>query len=139
VTLTENYDRREKKHLLLIDPVVRVRLPLRKPLREPQSDLVLSRFNRVRTVADVSSNIDGIVTADSARGRIGRLGGTKHNATSLDSSKTLPDHADDRTGAHVIDQTSKESLGRKISIVSLKKRSLRLVHLQGGKLESLFS
>ena len=46
-------------------------------LGEPQADLVFSRLDRVRAVADISSHIDGVVTADGAGSGVSGSGSTK--------------------------------------------------------------
>ena len=45
------------------------------------------------------------------------VGGTKHSATSLDSVKSLPDHADDGSGSHVLNQAREEGLALEVSVV----------------------
>lgn len=63
---------------LLVDPVELSGLVALDLLwLEPQSNLLLRALNRVGTVADVATDIDGIVTSDGARGRSKRVGGTE--------------------------------------------------------------
>ena len=97
--------------LVLVDPRLRVAGPFVDTLREPEGDLALGILDGVRAVADVSSNINCEVAADSARGRVGGSRGTKHDTASLDGTHTLPNHAANRAGGHVIDQSAEEALG----------------------------
>ena len=46
-----------------------------------------------------------------------RVGRTEHSAASLDSIKTLPDHADNGAGSHVLDETREEGLALEVSVV----------------------
>ncbi len=112
-------------------------VPASDTLREPQGNLTLSILDGVRSVADVSSDIDGEITADGTRSGVRRLGSTKHDTSSFDGVLALPNHAANRAGQHVLDQTSEKSLGRQISVVSLEQLALRLVELQSLELESL--
>jgi hypothetical protein len=61
--------------LFLVDPGL-LALLIRMDLLwlEPQSDFLLSALDTVRAVADVATDIDGIVTADCTRGRLQRVG-----------------------------------------------------------------
>jgi hypothetical protein len=62
---------------LLIDPVILSRLPgLNLTLLEPESNFLLGVLDAVGTVADVASDIDGVVTTDGTWGRGKRVGGT---------------------------------------------------------------
>lgn len=45
------------------------------------------------------------------------VGSTEHDATGLDGVESLPDHADDGAGCHVLDQTGEERLALEIGIV----------------------
>jgi hypothetical protein len=126
-----------RKYLVLVDPDSRVSVPGVGALREPKSDLVLSSLDGVRSVADVSSDIKGEVATDGSRSGVDWLGGTQHNAAGLDSVQALPDHAADRAGSHVLNKSSEESLGGKVSIVSLEQLTLRGVQLECHELEAL--
>jgi hypothetical protein len=61
--------------LFLVDPGL-LALLIRMDLLwlEPQSDLLLSALDTIGAMADVATNIDGIVTADGTRGRCKRVG-----------------------------------------------------------------
>ena len=54
-----------------------MRCPVTHAFREPKSDLLLSVLNRVRSVTDVTSDVNAEVTTDGTAKRISRLGGTK--------------------------------------------------------------
>ena len=66
--------------LLLIDPLVLGALPVQHLLGlEPQGDLLLSVLNAVAAVADVTTDINGVVAANGSRGRCQRVGGAKES------------------------------------------------------------
>lgn len=69
---------------------------------EPSAKLV----NPASTVGNVRTD-----------GRCQGVGGTEHDTASLDSIKSLPDHANNRAGGHVLDQTREEGLSLEISVV----------------------
>ena len=67
---------------LLIDPVELSILILLDLVRlEPQRDLLLGTLDTVRAVADVSTDIDGVVTSDGAWVGCKRVGGTEDGWT----------------------------------------------------------
>jgi len=106
---------------LLVDPVELSRLPALDLLRlEPQSNFLLCALDAVGAVADVATDIDGIVTTDSAGGRGKRVGSTEDGAAGLASITPFPDHGDDGTAQHVCDETLEERLRGEIFVVLLK-------------------
>lgn len=63
---------------LLVDPVELGRLPGDDiTILEPQSNLLLGVLDRVGTVADVATDVNGVVTTDGAGGRGQGVGGTQ--------------------------------------------------------------
>ncbi len=63
----------------LVDPVMLSGLPaLDLAFAEPQSNLFLGTLNTIGTVADVATNINGIVTSDGTRGGRKRICGTEN-------------------------------------------------------------
>jgi len=88
-------------------------------------------------MADVSTNIDAEITADSAWLGVGGLRSTEHLSTSLDRVVTFPDHGTDRPRAHVLNEASEESLLRKISIVLFHVLLAGTAELHGDKFETL--
>jgi hypothetical protein len=116
------------KHLFLIDPVVLGGLPaLDFTLVEPESNLLLSRLDGVRAVADVAADVlgrnpcqrddlergggrekthNGVVTTDGTWLRGQWVGGTEKGTASLDGITALPDHGTDGTAAHVYRQSN---------------------------------
>ena len=63
---------------LLVDPVMLSGLPaLNFPWLEPQGNLLLCTLDAIGTVADVATDVNGIVTTNGTRGRGKRVGGTK--------------------------------------------------------------
>ncbi|GMT02925.1 hypothetical protein PENTCL1PPCAC_25098, partial [Pristionchus entomophagus] len=87
---------------------------------EPVSDLTVGRLDRVRTVADVAANLDGEVSADGSGSGGERVGGSEHDTALLDDVESLPDHGDDGSGDHVVDEGGEEGLLLQIDVVLLK-------------------
>jgi len=97
--------------LFLVDPVVLGRFPLENlTLLEPESDFLLGILDTVGTVADVASDIDGIVTTDGTWERVFWVGGTEDGTAGLDSITTFPNHGEDRSAQHVLDESWEEWL-----------------------------
>lgn len=87
---------------LLVDPIELGTLVLLNFLRlEPQSNFLLGRLNTIGAVADVSANIDGIVTSDGARGGSERIGSTENGSTGLAGVSSFPDHGEDGAREHI--------------------------------------
>lgn len=107
-------------------------------LGEPQSDLLVGRLDGVRSVQDVASDLDAEVSADGSGQGIGGVGGSQHLAAGLDDVQALPDHRDDGSGAHVVDQSGEEGTGAQVSVVLLQELLLGLWGVQGWGLESGF-
>lgn len=84
---------------------------------EPQTNFAFSRFNRVRTVTDVTTNFDTEVTTDGTGGTGQGVGFTQHLTTSLDDVLTGPDHTDNGAGGHVFDQGGEETLTLQITVL----------------------
>jgi len=82
-------------------------------------------------VADIPSGGDAEVSADGTGLRVQGVGGTKHEATSLDNFSSLPNHTDNGARKHVLDEGGEERLLREILVVLLEE-SLR----GSGKLKS---
>ena len=79
---------------------------------EPQSDFFFSRIDSIRSVANISTDIDAEVASDGAWGRSKWVGGAEHGSSLFDSVFALPNHAADRARVHVFDEASKEWLAR---------------------------
>lgn len=105
-------------------------------LLEPQSDLLLSRLDRVRAVADVSAHVQGKVTSDGTRGRGQGVGGTQNGSTGLDSILTLPNSGENRSRQHVGQQGGEEGLGLQVSVVLLQLVLRGRHQLDGDQLET---
>ena len=84
----------------LVDPSGGVVRPVAESLAvgEPESDLGLSGLDGVRSVDDVTANIDAEVATDGAWCGVERLCGTEHFAASDDSIVTFPDHSANGAG-----------------------------------------
>lgn len=86
-------------------------------------------------MADVTSNSQAEITTDGSYRYAGKyrtmergkdkltdgglqgVGCTEHDATSLDRIQTLPDHGNNRTRRHVLDQAGEEAFALEISVV----------------------
>lgn len=113
------------------------RLPrLNLTLLEPESDLLLGVLDAVGAVADVASDVDGVVAADGAGGGGERVGGSEENTAGLDGITTFPDHGADWSAAHILDESWEEWLGGEILIVLLEVLLAGSHQLDSGKLES---
>merc|ERR1719260_64617 len=104
---------------------------------EPESNFVISRFNSVRPMTDVATNVNGVVSPDGSRKRGGRGCLTKHHASSFDSVQTLPNHGAHWSTGHVGHQTAEEALAGQVSIVLLQMFHRGRHQLHGHQLESL--
>lgn len=122
---------------LLVNPRHGSRSPLDDALREPEVDFLLGGLGGVRAVADVSADVDSVVTSDRSRSRLARLGCAEQLAALNSGVVTLPDHGENRRGLHELDQTTEERLLLKVSVVSLEVGLRRLDELHGDELESL--
>lgn len=85
-------------------------------------------------MADVSADGEGKVTSDGTRGGGQGVGGTQDGSTGLDGVQTLPDHTDDGTRVHVLDQTGEEGLLLQVGVVVLQVFLTRGTHLQADEL-----
>ena len=95
-----------------VNPSLGVGLPLDElSLGEPESDLGVGRLDGIGTVNDVAADIDAEVATDGAWGRVERLGGTEHLASSKNSVVTFPDHGADRARCGVVNESLEEALG----------------------------
>jgi hypothetical protein len=85
-------------------------------------------------VADVSADGEGKVTSDGTGGGSQGVGGTQDGSTGLDGVQTLPDHTDDGTRVHVLDQTGEEGLLLQVGVVVFQVFLTRGTHLQTDEL-----
>lgn len=90
--------------------------------------------SRVGTVADVSADGEGKVTSDGTGGGLQGVGGTQDGSTGLDSVQTLPDHTDNGTRVHVLDQTGEEGLLLQVGVVVFQVFLTGSAHLQSDEL-----
>ena len=66
-------------HLLFVNPIVLSELVLQDLLfSEPQRNFLLCTFDAVRAVADITSDIDGVIPADSSRLGLKGVGRSKN-------------------------------------------------------------
>ena len=71
-------------------------------------------------MTDVTANFDTEVTTDGAGLGILGVGLAQHNSAGLDDIGALPNHGNDRSGGHVLDQSTEERLGTQIGIMRLQ-------------------
>jgi len=100
---------------------------------------VLRALHRIGTVDDVATDFDAEVAANRTRLGRRRVGGADDLATRLDDILALPNHGDDRTGAHVGHETAEEGLGAQIRVVLLGVFLAHVHHLHRAKGEALAS
>ena len=103
---------------------------------KPKINFMFGTLNGVRSVTDVSSNIDTEVATNSTWFRVLWSGGTEHLSSGLDGIVTFPDHSNDWSRGSVLDERWEETLGGKISVVSLELGLSWSALLHGNELES---
>jgi hypothetical protein len=106
-------------------------------LFKPKSNFFLGIFDRVTSVANVTSHFNAKVSTNGSRGRVQRIGSTQHFASSRHGFLAFPNHANDGSRHHVLAKLGEERLGDQILVVSVQKFSSGLLGLQGGELVSL--
>jgi len=122
---------------LLVDPGAGVVVIGVDTIGEPELDLVLGGLDGIGAVADVAADVEAQVTTDGTGSGIGGVGGADDLAAGLDDLLTLPDHAHDGAGAHVVDEVAEEGLGGEIGVVLLGVGLLGLHHLHAAEEETL--
>lgn len=93
-------------------------------------------LDSVGTVADVASDLDGVVSSDGAGKRSLWVSFAKHHTAHLDDVQAFPNHGADWARVHVLDQTGEEWLGGQISVVLLEVFLAWHAELHGDELES---
>jgi len=104
---------------------------------EPKGDLSVGGLDGIGAVADVTADIDAVVTTDGAGLGVEGLGSTEHLAAGEDGVVTLPDHSADGAGGHVLDETREESLAGEVSVMLLHVGLSWGAELHGDELEAL--
>ena len=95
----------------LVHPLGGVVLPLDELIvREPESNLLLGALDGVRSMDDVSANINAEIATDGAWFGVRWLGGTEHLASGSDGVVTFPDHGDDWARGGVVHESCEEWL-----------------------------
>ena len=87
---------------------------------EPQGDLLLGRLDSIGSVQDVAADLDAEVTTDGSGQGVSGVGGSQHLAAGLDHVQALPDHGDNGSRAHVVDQSGEEGAGAQVGVVLLQ-------------------
>ena len=93
---------------------------------EPQGNFLLSGFDGIGSVADVTPDLNAVVTADGTGLGVLGVGLTKHNAASLNDASSLPHHGHDGSGSHVLDESREERLRGQVGVVLLQKLFISL-------------
>lgn len=88
-------------------------------------------------MADVSSDLEGVVSSDGAWSGVLWLGLSEKDSSSLDGVGSLPDHLADWTHLHVGEETWEEWLALEVSVVGLELLVSWLGELETDELESL--
>ena len=88
-------------------------------------------------MADVASDIDGVVAADGAGEGVGGVGGAEENAAALDDAEALPAHGHDGAGAEVGAEAAVEALLGEVDVVLLGHLEGGGQHLEADELEAL--
>lgn len=122
---------------LLVDPRLLATFPFRKTLGEPVSDFLVGGFDRVTSVADVTSDLDAEISTDGSHGAIGGHGSTEHLASLNAGILSLPNHSNDGSRSHVFDQSGEELFSLKIFVVGFHVFLAGLRQLHGNQLVSL--
>ena len=86
---------------------------------------------------DIAADVHGEITTDSSWGRLAGLGGTEQLASLDGSVGSLPDHGENWSGLHEVNETIEEWLALEISVVSLEVSLRWLDELHSEELESL--
>ena len=126
----------DDKYRSLINPGVGVGSPCELLLSgEPEINFVVGGLNGVGSVADVSTDINAVVSSDGSWFGIEWLGGTEHFSSGKDGIITFPNHAADWSGGSVLNESVEEFLGGKISVVLLEFFLSWLGEFHGNELE----
>ena len=72
-------------------------------------------------MANVAANLDAEVSTDGAWERCSRVSLAQHDATSFDNVESFPDHRDDWSGVHVLDESGEETFAGEVSVMLLQK------------------
>lgn len=104
---------------LLVDPWLHVRGEFHQALGEPQLDLLLGTFNSVRTVDDVSADVDAEVTPDCARLGVQRVCCSNHFTACSYYIFALPHHRTHWSADDVLYQSRIERFALQVHVVLL--------------------
>lgn len=105
-------------------------------ITEPKLDLLVCTFNRVRTVANVSSSDNAVISSDSTGVGSQRIGGSEHKTASSNYTDTFPNHANDGAWQHVVDESREKGSSLEIGVVLFKEFLGGLNHLEGSEVVS---
>lgn len=87
---------------------------------EPKSDFSLGTLNRVRSMDDVSSNINAKVSSNGTWFRFKRLSLSKHLSSGSNNISSLPNHGNDRSTSHVLHEFWEEWEMSQVLVMLLK-------------------
>jgi len=103
---------------------------------EPESDLLLGGFLRVRAVDDVTTQIQAKVTTDRTRQGGLRIGFSHHHSASFGGILAFPNHRHHGTRGHEVTKTLVKGLVLEINVVLLEMLFGSLHELHGDELEA---
>lgn len=116
-----------KMRHLFVDPVLGSWSPADQLLfGEPEGDFFVCRLNSIRSVDDVSANLNAIIASDGPGHGISRIGGSQHLTSGFNSIQSFPDHWYNWARVHVCDESREEGTGAQISVVFLQQLLGRL-------------
>lgn len=87
---------------------------------EPQCDFLVCALNGVRSVNDITADLNAQITADGARCWVCWVGSAQHDAASLHDVQAFPDHRNDWTWSHVRDESWEEWTSAQVGVVLLQ-------------------
>jgi len=87
-------------------------------------------------MANIATNGEGKVATDRSRCACQRVGSTQDGSPGLDGVQTLPDHSDNGTSIHVLDETREERLALEVFVVFFEVFSGGVDQLERSKLEA---
>ena len=93
--------------------------PIIDSLGEPHFEFMGGTLGRIASVANVATEVDAEISADATRLASKWLSLAKHLPSLLDDVLSFPAHAHDGARGEELAQTSIETLGAEVSIVSL--------------------
>lgn len=104
---------------LFVNPLVLSSLVLdgRVLSTKPKRNLLLCRLNSIRSMTNVTSNINSEITSNSTRLRSQWVSSSQQNSSLLDNVFSLPNHGYDWSGRHVVTKAWVKGLSGEVFVV----------------------